>query len=159
MTEKQDSITVKYRKRSFCGEPFDEEIDETLDLLVEAGFKIDESYFDHIRENNGGIPVAKYFPQGEIERMLNFTDSYTADGAKYKNFNVNVVRSWIKNRVPANICPFASMPHGAFLCFNYSTEHLPSVVMWNNESFSEEYVPIADSFGEFANLLRDTPYE
>ena len=128
-------------------------------MLEEAGFKVDTSNFDHIRKNNGGIPVAKYFPFGQVERMLNFTDSYTPDGAKFRDFNVNVVRSWIENRVPAYICPFACMPHGAFLCFKYSTERLPSVIMWNNESYREEFVEIADNFRDFTQLLRETPFE
>lgn len=150
-------MLIRYRKGSFCGKPFDEEIDEVLDLLAETGLQADELYFDHIRTNNGGVPITRNFPLGEIERMLNFTDSYTSDGAKYKEFNVNVVRTWIKDRVPSNVIPFASMPHGAFLCFDYSTDRLPSVVMWNNELFDEEFVPVASTFREFVALLQEHP--
>ncbi|MCR9230144.1 MAG: SMI1/KNR4 family protein [bacterium] len=157
MTE-SEKLQIRYRKGSFCGEPFDEEIEETLDILVEAGWQIDESYFDHIRANNGGIPLLRYFPLGEIERMLNFTDSYSSVGARYRDFNVNIVRTWIKDRVPSNIDPFACLPHGAFLCFDYSKDRLPSVVMWNNESFDEEFVPVAETFREFVSSLRETPY-
>ena len=159
LAKNPNRIQIKYKKKSFCGNPLTEELDELIDSLLEAGFQIDESYFDHIRENNGGVPLTKYFPSGEIERMLNFSDSYSTEGARYAEFNVNVVRNWVKDRVPENIVPFASMPHGAFLCFKYSSDHRPTVVMWNNELYEEEYVTIADSFDDFANLLQEVPFE
>lgn len=158
MTSNDRDISIAYRKNSFCDDPFDEEIDTVVDRLTAAGFLIDDAYFQHLRRHNGGVPKAKYFPGGEVERFLNFTDSYTAAGAKYRNFNVNVVKRWIKNRVPAHVYPLASMPHGAFLCLVYSKSTLPSVAIWNCEATAEEFQPVADSFAEFATLLRETPY-
>lgn len=148
-------MLIDYEEDSFCGQAFEEEIDEVLDVLNEEGYVVDQSYFEHIQEFNGGIPVNKYFRHGEIERFLNFSDSYTT-GARFKDLNVNWVRHLIKDFVLPNVYPFASLPHGAFLCFMYSTDSPPSVVMWNNEAYSEKYEHAANSFTDLVLQLRDT---
>ena len=98
MSAEDNVLSIRYRKKSFCDEAFPEELDELTDILEEAGLVIDDAYFAHIRHHNGGVPIAKYFPGGEIERFLNFTDSWVPTMAKYRHWNVNVVRKWIKNR-------------------------------------------------------------
>ena len=151
-------LIMKYAKKSLCGPIFEEELDEMIDMLQESGYLLDDAYLEHIAQNHGGRPITKYFRHGEIVRFLNFTDSYTASNANVRQFNVNVVRNLIKDRIGKNIVPFASLPHGAFLCFDYSTTAVPKIVMWNNESFSEEYVNVEDSFSDLINSLSDTPH-
>lgn len=54
------NLSLRYRRNSFCGDAFDEEIDEVRDDLLEAGMQIDDRYFEHMREHNGGVPVASW---------------------------------------------------------------------------------------------------
>lgn len=149
---------MQYVRKSFCGPIFQEELDERVDALNEQGFRIDEVYLSHIAEFHGGIPKTRFFGKGEIERILNFADSYSSIGARWRNFNVNVVRNWIKDRIAPNVFPFASLPHGAYLCFQYSTDELPRVVMSNNESCQEDYVPVSDTFSELLEMVSDQPF-
>ena len=150
-------VKLKYKQGSFCGPVHDEEIEEYLDIFRDYGYMPDENYLDHIMIHNGGIPQDSWFPQGQIERFLNFSDSYAPPKAWYKDLNVNATRSWISNRVPPNIVPFATMPHGAFLCFRYAVDSPPDVVMWNNESFKEQFVLVAQSFSDFTKMLQAEP--
>ena len=129
-----------------------------IEALTEQGFRLDDAYLAHIKQFHGGVPKTKFFGKGEIERMLNFADSYSAAGAKCREFNVNVVRRWMQDRVESNVYPLASLPHGVYLCFRYSTKRLPRVVMWNNESYEEAYVPVSDTFSELLDLVADRPF-
>lgn len=88
-----------------------------IDVLTEQGFRLDDTYLSHVKEFHGGFRKTKYFGVGKIERMLNFADSYSSSGARWRDFNVNVVRNWIKDRIDSNVYPLASLPHGAYLCF------------------------------------------
>ncbi|OYP36435.1 SMI1/KNR4 family protein [Rhodopirellula sp. MGV] len=145
---------MKYIPNSLLGIVFEEEFDELVDELAESGLKLDQTYVKYIREYHGGIPVNGMFNWGSIERFLNFSDSYKSSPA-IKQFNINVVKNWMTEAgVRKTLVPFAAMPHGAYLCFDYGSTGTPRIVIWNSEEH-QQCDEIAIGFAEFLEMLEN----
>ena len=77
--------TIGYMRNSFAGDVNAEEFAEMLDMLGEEGYQADPDYVAHIQEHHGGKPLTRYFPDGEVERLLNYSDSYVHGPGKRIN--------------------------------------------------------------------------
>lgn len=151
----EQNVTIKYKPKSLLGPIFQEEFDELADELAVNGLVLDPDYVKHIREYHGGIPVQSIFDSGRIERFLNFADSYKCN-TELRQFNVNIVRTWMKKAgVSDRLVPFASMPHGAYLCFDYTAPSKCKITVWNSE-VHDEHVEIAPDFAAFLTMLRES---
>ena len=130
----------------------------SLDL---PSFEFDAEYAGHIKKFNGGKPINKYFRirSGNIfpiDRFLNYSDTDLLTDKNQKNLNANVVWSLIDDRLGIYLLPFAILPNGDFLCFDYESGVSPTVVLWSHE-LSNENEPhteaVANNFAEFVFLL------
>ncbi len=126
-------------------------------------FEFDPDYVQHVRRFNGGKPVEKYFKTKAgkclpIDRFLNYGDLDLLSDRPLKDLNVNVVWSWISDRLNIYLLPFAAVANGDFLCFNYEGEFPPSVVLWVQELSEEDephIEPVADTFQMFLDGLTE----
>jgi hypothetical protein len=128
-----------------------------LDLPL---FEYDQDYESFVRANAGGSPIERYFSSNvgiyPIDHFLNFQASRSASDP-FAFLNVNVVWSAIEDRLTSMQFPFASLPGGDFLCFDYSQGERPSVVLWLHELSGEDspmFEPVANTFSEFLASLR-----
>ena len=145
---------IKYKHKTLLDPIFREELDELADELAVTGRVLDPDYVNHIREFHGGVPVQSSFDGGRIERFLNFTDSYKCN-PELRQFNVNVVRTWMKKAgVSDCLIPFAAMPHGAYLCFDYTSPSECSIAVWNSETHDDR-MEIAPNFATFLKMLSE----
>lgn len=145
---------MKYVESSLLGPLFEEEHEELREELIEAGFDPDEAYEQHLREFHGGIPLARFFGMGELERFLNYVDSYQCANA-LRELNANVVRALMRKAgARKTLFPIAAMPHGAYLCLDYSYESSPAVVIWNSEVCADTDV-VAPAFADFLEMLTE----
>ncbi|HEY0589456.1 MAG TPA: SMI1/KNR4 family protein [Pseudoduganella sp.] len=124
-------------------------------------FVFDQAYVEQVEKFNGGCPLNKYFqtPTGQtlpIDRLLNYSDTKLLSDRSLKSLNANVVWSTIDDRLSIYLLPFAVLPNGDFLCFDYEGQGRPSVVLWSHE-LSEEDAPhtmeIAADFDVFVQGL------
>jgi len=134
----------------------------TLDL---PKFFFDSAYVEQVKQFNGGEPENKYFKTKSgrclpIDRFLNYSDTRLISDRAIKILNANVVWSMIEDRLGPNLLPFAAIPNGDFLCFDYRQgENRPAVVLWSHESSTEDHpstLDVASNFDEFVNRLSMT---
>lgn len=127
-------------------------------------FEFDPAYAEQVEKFNGGWPKNNYFQTRAGQRLpvdcfLNYSDTKLLPQRGLKSLNANVVWSLIEDRLSIYLLPFAALPNGDFLCFNYEVEGRPAVVLWSHE-LSEEDAPhtseVASNFDEFVQGLTDT---
>jgi hypothetical protein len=130
---------------------------------IEAEWKISfpEDFKNVILMANEGYPTPYVFDTSKtIERvfggLLNF-DQTTKGGAIE-------IYSFIKDRLPDKVFPFAQDPFGNFICFDFgSDEKMPSVIFWNHEGWvidgkdTYEIEFVAPSFSDLLNKLYENP--
>ena len=155
--ESKDPLKLQFKKKPIVGPIFEEELDELVDDLKEKGFSVDKNYLDRLEEIHGRTPVARFFNNGQIEQFLNLVDSYYNCTKLQRESNVNVVRGWFRKRnVRKTLVPFASMPGGSYLCFDYSVAGSPRIVIWGSEGHNDED-EVAPDFLSFLQMLSQSP--
>lgn len=126
-------------------------------------FAYDPAYVEQVEKFNGGILLNKYFQTraGQtlpIDRLLNYSDTKLLSDRSLQSLNANVVWSTIDDRLSIYLLPFASLPNGDFLCFDYKEPGRPTVVLWSHE-LSDEDAPhtteVAADFDVFVQGLSD----
>ena len=151
--ESTEPLKLKLKKKPIVGPIFEEEYDDLVGHVKDSGFRLDQGYLDCLEEIHGRIPIACYFNEGKVEQFLNLVDSYTCSSKLLRESNINVVRSWLRKRnVRETLVPFASMPFGAYLCFDGGSR----IVIWNSEGHSDED-EVAPDFHSFVKMLSKSP--
>ena len=124
----------------------------------EIGLVFPYPYIEFMRKNNGGIPHERYFEMGSntkvIERFLSFVPDYKNGGLGY--FDVAVIWGQIADRLNSNLCPFAELFAGDYLCFDFEGNENGRVVLWDHELSDEDspfVVQVSPSFDDFLKLL------
>lgn len=128
------------------------------DVEGEIGFDFPKSYVEFIERSNGGVPLKKFFvfDGGEkvVERFLSFVDNYKE--SEFGIYDVEVVWSQIESRLNDELCPFAILFSGDFLCFESDLDGNCRVVIWDHE-LSRDNSPViyyvSPSFDEFIKEL------
>ncbi|MFZ6747229.1 SMI1/KNR4 family protein [Undibacterium sp. JH2W] len=156
-------MTFKYDEDTFV--PFFSagEMDAfKLQMKVDfPGFEYDPNYVAHISHFHGGRLVTKFFKTKKgasfpIERFLNFADRHLIQDKNIKGLGVYAIWSLIEDRLSICQFPFAILPGGDFLCFDYTFGLPPKIILWYHEG-SKEGEPcvevVADDFVEFINVL------
>ena len=77
-----------------------------------------------------------------LKTFLPITERY--DG------NIIKVLSWLIDRLPAKLLPFASDAAGNYLCFHFNTVD-PEIVLWKHETVTTER--ISSTFDQFISSL------
>ncbi len=156
----ESSLAGEVDESSLAGAVDDDEIDAMWDHLDwdEHGEDyeppgLDPAYQDHVHRFHGVKPVGCRIQGEVVKRFLNFANPHYHEASEdIKHHNVNMVRNWIADRIPENAIPFASLPHGNYLCFLYDDDERPSIVRWCHER-SEPGTPslerVAPDFDEF----------
>lgn len=128
-------------------------------------FAFDPAYLVQVEHFNGGVPENKYFKTRSgrclpIDRFLNYSDTGLLADRTLKNLNANVVWSMIEDRLGIYLLPFAILPSGDFLCFDYGRGGArPGVVLWSHELSTDGHPStsdVAESFEEFVGGLSST---
>ncbi len=134
-----DNIDLGYDPAGYAG-PFDEAemraFEAWLQRCENERIKFDPDYVEHLRIHHGGSPKSRYFKTATgtdhvVVRFLNFLPgSFKGPLAQY-----GVEGTWglIDDRLGKNLIPFAELFAGDMLCFDYSGEGRPSVVVWFHE--------------------------
>ncbi|WP_426340082.1 SMI1/KNR4 family protein [Pseudoduganella sp. S-14] len=159
-------MTIQYKPNTLAPHFSQAEMDsmERMLSLDLPGFAFDPAYIEHVENFNGGSPLNKYFQTGNgrklpIDRFLNYSDTKLMTDRSLQGLNANVVWSMIEDRLSLYLLPFAILPDGDFLCFDYEVEGRPSIVLWSHE-LSEEDEPhtteVASNFDEFVKGLTDS---
>ena len=129
------------------------------------GFAFDPAYLAQVERFNGGVPKNKYFKTRSgrrlpMDRFLNYSDTRLLADRALKELNANVAWSMIEDRLGGNLLPFAILPNGDFLCFEYGHGAArPEIVLWSHElstkgkPFTTE---VAANFDEFVEGLSET---
>jgi hypothetical protein len=130
----------------------------SLDL---PGFAFDPDYVQHLAQFNGGAPKVKYFltQTGRcmpIDRFLNYSATDQLSSPYLRSLNANVAWANLEDRLDQYLLPFAVLPNGDYLCFDYRNGMPPCVVLWIQER-SDEDCPyteaVARSFSAFIHAL------
>ncbi len=156
-------MTIKYEVNSFVPYFSKSEMDSmqrmlSLDL---PDFSFDPAYVSHIARFHGGKPINRHFRTFagnnlSIDRFLNYSDTELLLDEDLKGLNANVVWSQIDDRLGIYLLPFAILPGGDFLCFDYSEGVAPKIVLWSHELSLEDnphVEGVARDFTEFSNSL------
>ncbi|CAM3821706.1 SMI1/KNR4 family protein [Parendozoicomonas haliclonae] len=158
-------MNIEYVPHSFAHQ-FSEREMASIERMLKLdlpNFEFDPIYLSHIKSHHGGKPVQKFFHTSSglclpIERFLNFSDTSSAPHDD-KIFNISVVWSLIEDRLNEYLVPFAALPNGDFLCFDYEHENPPQIVLWINELSAEDQPqiePVSQDFKTFLHSLSPT---
>jgi len=128
------------------------------EVEVGVGNALSKDFVTILRTSNGGVPIKRYFYLGEndkvVERILSVIDYFKDNPLGM--YDIEVVWSQIEGRLNESLVPFAALFAGDFLCFDYSQQPEPSVVLWDHER-SDEAAPytvrVSDSFVDFVQIL------
>ena len=127
-------------------------------------FQFDPEYVKHVERYNGGKPITRYFQTARglwspIDRFLNFSDRDLIRDRDLTSLNANVMWSAIEDRLTTYQFPFAILPTGDFLCFDYEKGFPPRIVLWYHEGSTEGQPlteDIALNFREFIENLSES---
>ena len=150
-------------KQGTAAEPLRMERAESVARMVENDFP--DSWIEFLKQNNGGVPRAKYFEVGENQKVLTFFLCLDSDYRESPTgeTDIGVVWSQIEDRLNEYLVPFAAVFGGDFLCFDFEGEDeepldVPKIVVWNHD-LSEEDEPVtdfvADDFETFLTMLSE----
>lgn len=125
------------------------------------GLMFPRDFIEVLRRANGGTPLAKFFNhEGDekvIDRFLSVVDNYKDH--ELGGYDIEVVWSQIEDRLSDSLIPFAALPNGDFLCFDFESNVTgPVVVLWDHErSFTDapSVSVVAGSFAELVDKLRE----
>ena len=136
--------------------PFD--IEYVNSVEAEIGIRFPASFLDFMKASNGGVPVPQFLNLGAnnhvVERLLSFVPDYKTN--ELGCYDIEVVWSQIEGRLTDDLCPFAALFAGDFLCFKIDSEGEAEVVLWDHESSEEgapALIPVAESFESLLNML------
>ena len=133
-------------------------IDYVRSVEKEIGIRFPASFIDFMMASNGGVPVPQFFDLGAnthvVERLLSFVPDYKTHALGC--YDIEVVWSQIEGRLTSDLCPFAALFAGDFLCFKVGSDGEATVVMWDHESSDEgspALIPVAQNFESLLRML------
>ena len=131
---------------------FDQDIQELENLL---GFKLTQSYREHILRYNGGRckpNVYSFIENGEsTESDLKVFFSLPNELREYiMDYKIN------NSRIPESFLPIAEDSGGNLICISCKGKDIGKIFFWDHELEGEDNVHfIADNFDDFLNGLKD----
>jgi hypothetical protein len=138
----------------------------------EAPVHVDPDYLDHMRLCNGGPTHSEFDAVGQPDRLLQFLYHYAHIDWEDESIwddpgmldmlaSTAWTQAWESDAFHYQLWPIGELFAGDMVCFDYrSTPQSPPIVLWLHDQSRVGHpktAHVADTFREFAEMLRPSP--
>ncbi len=129
------------------------------DLETHLGVTFPADYREFLKSHAGGRPKETDFRIRDSRRPVVGIGTFLAV-VPDADYSIVQVRDWLED-LPKAILPIAEGPGGDYVCLDYRSGGVPTIVYWHHDRVgdTDEYTPVAATFAEFLELLFEPDIE